>query len=171
VNMQSVQVRLATPEDADGMARVQVDTWRDAYKGIVDPNYLAAMDPSKIAQSYRDRLGLVTTMHRLIACEGDEVMGYCASGLKPDAPYEGDWFMFALYVHPSHQGKGVGYALLAAAQEEGRLRSRTRMVFGVFSANEAAKKFYVRTGSRFIEQGGFELEGVNYDTDYCEYLL
>ena len=92
-------------------------------------------------------------------------------GEKPDVPFVGDWFMYALYVLPSFQGKGVGKALLREAQGEGRRRGASRMVFSVFSANEPSKAFYFATGAKFLQTGEYELGEKFYPTDYCAYGL
>lgn len=167
-------VRHAVPLDAHGIQRTRILTWRQAYWDIVDRDFLTSLDIEDASERARQRmtdelLGIVPPNFRLVAELEGEVVGFCVCGVKPDAPLEGTWFMYALYVHPEHQGKGIGKALLETVKKEGRRRRHSRMTFGVFSDNEASKKFYFAQGARFLEKGDYELDGVAYSTDYCEF--
>ena len=174
--MASFEIRVAQLDDAEGIARARIVTWQDAYRGMVDDDFLDALSVESATEQLRERLISEASqdapgVYRLVAVGEGQVVGFCTCGVKPDVPFEGDWFMYALYVLPSFQGKGVGRALLLRAQEMGRHRGASRMVFGVFSANEPSKTFYVRTGAKFVETGDFELGGKRYPTDYCFYHL
>jgi len=38
-----MRIREASVEDASAIARVAVDTWKTAYRGIIDDNYLNSL--------------------------------------------------------------------------------------------------------------------------------
>lgn len=168
-------LRPAQLEDAPAIARVRILTWQDAYKTIVDPEFLATLDLEKAVASLTERMrqealeGVGT--HRTVVELKGEVVAFCVCGIKPDEPFIGDWFMYALYVLPTVQGMGVGKSLVREAQDEGRRRGATRMVFGVFADNEKSKCFYFGTGATYLETGQYELGGRSYPTDYCQYPL
>lgn len=44
----TAMVRSARVEDAGAIARVNVDTWRTTYPGIVPQDYLDALDPDAL---------------------------------------------------------------------------------------------------------------------------
>ena len=48
-----VSVRPATAGDADAIARVQVETWRAAYRAIVPAAFLAGLDHAERAERWR----------------------------------------------------------------------------------------------------------------------
>jgi GNAT superfamily N-acetyltransferase len=52
-----------------------------------------------------------------------------------------------LYVHPDHQGRGVGGALLAKAKE----RLPSGFTLWVFQQNEQARRFYEANGLRLLQ--------------------
>ena len=51
-----MQIRLAHIDDAEGLARVHVDSWRVAYKGIVPDEHLASLSYEKRAGRWRESL-------------------------------------------------------------------------------------------------------------------
>ncbi|MEI8282567.1 MAG: GNAT family N-acetyltransferase [Armatimonadota bacterium] len=163
-------LRPGTLDDATGIANVQVTTWRDAYATIIDPVFLAGMTVEAFTQAQIDRIQ-TDSGHRTVATIDDKVVGYAVSRAKTDEPFFNDWFLFALYVLPECQGLGIGRALINDTKAEGHKRGFTRLVFGVFSHNEPSKRFYRRNGAVFIEQHGYEIDGKDYPTDYCEILI
>ena len=52
-----MRVRAATPDDVDAIARVHVETWRSAYRGLVPDEYLAGLSPARRADQWRAFLG------------------------------------------------------------------------------------------------------------------
>lgn len=71
-----------------------------------------------------------------VAEAGEAIVGYVA--FKPG------WIMH-LYVHPEHQGAGVGPALLAKALEDGTPRQ-----LWTFQQNARARRFYETRGFRLV---------------------
>ncbi|MFN7635068.1 MAG: hypothetical protein ACK5PI_10215, partial [Acetobacteraceae bacterium] len=51
-----VTVRRAHAADADGIAAIHAEVWRNAYAGILPGAYLARLSPLRLALSYRRAL-------------------------------------------------------------------------------------------------------------------
>lgn len=49
-------VRPPRADDAAALARVHVETWQHAYRGLVPDDYLAALDPVQRTDAWRERL-------------------------------------------------------------------------------------------------------------------
>lgn len=116
-------VRLARTSDVDGIADVNVRSWRQRFTGTLPADVLDAMDPSDLAMVWASGiLNPPTTGHRLlVAVEGSDVVGYAAIGPSqdPDA-VAGTGELLALEVDPDQQRGGHGSRLLAAAVEHAR---------------------------------------------------
>lgn len=169
-------IRPADIADAHGITHVRIHAWQAAYRGILRDEFLDSLSIPEASVALKHRLeeetaGIRPPNCRLVADSSGEVIGFCVCGRKPEPPHEGEWFLYALYVHPNRQGRGVGKSLVEAAKAQGRVAGAARMVFGVFTANEASKRFYFGTGARFLEQGTFEIDERSYPTDYCAYEL
>jgi len=125
-------VRSARDGDAPAIAEVYLASFRG----------LAFLPPVHTDDEIRTwiRTELIPSHEVWVAQEGEEVVGLAA--LAHDV-------LGHLYVHPDHQGRGLGSALLEAVKRE-RPRGFT---FWVFQRNEAARRFYERHGCRMVELG------------------
>ncbi len=81
------------------------------------------------------------------ACRKQEVWVAEADGRVVGFAAIGDGMLDHLYVHPEHQGRGVGSALFRRATESCPRGFR----FWVFQRNEVARAFYERRGAHAVE--------------------
>lgn len=140
-----------------------------AYENILDRDFLAKLNLETTAARYEERFALgVPTDRTTLATLNEMIVGYCVCGHKVDAPCLGEPFMYALYVDPEVQGRGIGTNLLNEALVWARSVGGTRLLFGVFQANTAAIGFYRRHGASVVYSQPYEIDGKSYPTDYCE---
>jgi hypothetical protein len=76
-----VRIRTAGPDDALAIARVHVETWRSAYRGIVSDTYLASLSPVDRARVWRDLVADPTGARFVLVAhdEVDDVIGFAAA--------------------------------------------------------------------------------------------
>jgi ribosomal protein S18 acetylase RimI-like enzyme len=159
-----VKIRAAKADDAPAIARVHVETWRSAYRGIVPEAYLAGLSPAERAAEWRNDLTdwggarFALVVHE----EGDELIGFAAAGPERsgDPKYRSE--LYAIYVLPSHQRCGLGRALVRAVT--GRLvAGGTRsMLLWVLEANAPARRFYETLGGEVVRGQPIEIGGVTF---------
>ena len=79
-------VRTAGPNDLPALGVVQALVWQEAYDGVVPPHVHAAFDPQAFAAAWRDSLRTPPEgVHRLlVACAGEQVIGFAAIGPSQD---------------------------------------------------------------------------------------
>lgn len=123
---------------ADAGAALHIESWRDAYRGLLPDDYLVdgvAEDLNRQWQDARPRPCDV-----VLIAETDEVVGFIAVWCRPDA------FIENLHVRPGVRSGGIGEALMAAAA--GRLMDlgQSSAHLWVFEANARALGFYERLG-------------------------
>ncbi|MDE3031027.1 MAG: GNAT family N-acetyltransferase [Acidobacteriota bacterium] len=150
----SVRVRRATAEDAPALARVFIDSWRGAYRGIVADSIIDALDLEQTT-SWLGQLVAATSAQTLVAeIESGQIVGFTRLGAEPDNPGHGH--VFALYVSPSSSGRGVGRLLLEKALTIlDPLSSRT-VTLWVFEENARARTLYAHAG--FVPDGARRVE-------------
>jgi ribosomal protein S18 acetylase RimI-like enzyme len=116
-----VTVRDARPEDAEAVARVRVESWRDAYAHLLSPEFLAALDPAPEVEYWREAIAnyaAQTALGTFVVAELDAaVRGFAIAG-QP-RPMEGeepprDWQLFLIYQDAALHGTGSGQALIDA---------------------------------------------------------
>ena len=158
----SINIRPATSADAPGVARVQVDTWRTAYRGMVPDSYLDGMSYEDSAERWGR--GLSNPERRGFAFvakdEAGEIVGFAVGGpQRSDVPgYDGQ--LYAIYVLQDQQGKGIGRALAQAIARELLARGMRSMVVWVLTENHPSRRFYESLGGVWLREGEFELDGL-----------
>jgi ribosomal protein S18 acetylase RimI-like enzyme len=141
-----MNVRPATAEDADAIGRVQVETWRAAYRGLMPDDAVAAFDVEERRRMWREGLareprpGSATFVAEL---EG-EVVGFASVGAARDEEDAGE--LYAIYLHPTCWDRGIGRALLERAEESMRSSGFTRAILWVMEGNERGERFYRAAG-------------------------
>jgi ribosomal protein S18 acetylase RimI-like enzyme len=158
-------IREATAEDSAEIARVQVDTWRTTYRGIVPQSFLDEMDYSARARSWRDQLSTADSKIFVAEVEGG-VCGFVCGGRLRNTLAEFDGEIFAIYIEEGAQRRGCGSEMMrrvARAMLEDGLRSAAVWVL----EENPACGFYSRLGGELVGRqritiGGSELVEVAY---------
>jgi GNAT superfamily N-acetyltransferase len=165
-----VTIRTATPLDADAIARVQVASWKVAYKGIVPDEHLDGLDWREWAITRREQLERATDdgVRVHIALLDGSVVGYMAIGPErdsaPSAPPRQE--VYALYLAPDLWGRGIGRELLSRAIAD--VAADMAVVLWVLEGNARGRAFYERQGFRAdgartrIHLGGKDLPELRY---------
>jgi ribosomal protein S18 acetylase RimI-like enzyme len=144
-------VRVATPQDAADIVRINVHGWRLAYAGIVPDDVLAAMDVTARVERYRQRMGQSSQFESLLAQDSGATIGYTSLGPYRIGQHEGVLSrrvgeVVAIYVDPPRWGTGAGRALMDAALARLAARGFSSVRLWVLADNGRARRFYERAG-------------------------
>ena len=154
-------VRPARPEDAGEIARIQLATWRVAYRRMLPKHVLDNLDEAWLGRRWSAAIETPPSgRHRvLVAVEQAEqsyLVGFAASGpadeeaLAPDEPATALGADTAavtdLLVEPRWGRRGHGSRLLAACVDLWREDGFDRAVTWAFEADEATRAFLAGTG-------------------------
>ena len=120
-----VSVRPAVPADAAEVARVQGETWRAAFQGVLPAAVLDGWDPAAATDAWTAAVTTPPTPAHgvLVALDGDRVVGFAAYGppeLGPDErpdPAGPTTELAVLLVEPRWGRRGHGSRLLAAVAD------------------------------------------------------
>ncbi len=108
-----IKVRIAREIDFHDIAQVYIETWRDSYAGTLPDRVLIDMKKEKLVVSFSQTLQHHSEV--LVVAEDikEGIVGMGSAGRNRDrrSRYLGE--VYTLYVHPSHQNKGVGKMLLS----------------------------------------------------------
>ncbi len=153
-------IRPGTAADAEGVARVHVETWQAAYAHALPSEQLEALSLEEAVERHR------RWPPELVAEQDGEIVGFVSVGASRDPGTDGE--LFAIYVHPEHWGTGVGRALLDAGEEELRRLGHNEAILWVLEDNPRARRFYEIAGwsadgaAREIHIFGFDVDEVRY---------
>jgi ribosomal protein S18 acetylase RimI-like enzyme len=173
----TVSVRPAHKDDAAAIARVQVDTSRLAYRDVLAPSLLSGLTYEGRETVWAELLGRHDQW--VLVAEDECIVGFVNAGRNrgPDAQYTSE--IYALYVLPESQGKGVGTSLLGAAAAR-LIREGHRSVCLETLRNSRARPFYDRragvvVGETSATRDGHTVDKVTYGwldlTALCARLL
>ncbi len=160
-----IRLRRATADDADALALVHVQAWREAYVGLVPDNVLAELDPARRAAMWRE--GMARTAMLQLAEQDDAIIGFGSSRRQtdPSSPYSGE--IGALYVLRHAQRQGTGRRLMAAMARDLLDAGHVAASLWVLEGNATARRFYAALGGQEIarceqQHEGFAAVGIAY---------
>jgi GNAT superfamily N-acetyltransferase len=143
-----ISVRRAVPADARDVSRMQVRSWRRAYRGLLAQDYLDALEPDAWVDRYTfGRMGFGQPFTQ-VAVDGPTVCGMVTTGLCRDDDLSNFGELIAIYVDPPYQRAGVGRLLMTAARTRLRRVGVTTAALWVLDGNAHARRFYERDGWR-----------------------
>ena len=161
--MSQVTIREARESDADRLALIGSATFLETFAGILGGSAIVEHCKHRHSADFYSSALRSGCRAFLAEMEPDAApVGFLLLG-PPDLPgaTDGDLELKRIYLLSSLHGSGNGAALLetavAAAQ---RFR---RLVLGVFSGNDRARRFYERQGFVPIAMRKFDVGGVGYD--------
>lgn len=134
----------AGPGDADALAKVHVDSWRQTYPGLLPQTWLDAMSVGLHARRWRLQLTREGPPDVVLAAEGrGGLIGYCAGAVTGSQAE-----VYTLYLVRSAQRQGLGRKLLTSTARVLAARGATSLSLWVLNGNTPAEAFYARLGGR-----------------------
>ena len=147
-----MQVRCATIDDAGGLARVQVDSYRSAYAGMWPEAVLDGLSYGEQEQDWRDWMRSNPDDLIYVAELGSgEVVGYALARPGPTEILGYDSELIALHVLAPYERQGVGRSLVAAVARALQSRGSQSLMLGVLKENRA-RGFYERLGGQLLAE-------------------
>ena len=144
-------IRVARPGDASDIARVEIETWRDAYPTLLPGAYLV----HNLGARSRWQQWLQGGVRNVLVAESAprRIVAYATWGLaswhraRPGCPAAGQ--LYELYVHTDHREKGIGRRLCAEIARRMASRSMRFLYVEVLEGNPN-RFFYEALGARLV---------------------
>jgi ribosomal protein S18 acetylase RimI-like enzyme len=163
--MSEITIRPARPGDARGIARLDVETWRATYAGVLSTAYLVGLSKRRREAGWR---GVILREARDVRVAVDSTgaivgFGSCGSN-REDRAYTGE--VFTLYVAPDWQNQGIGRRLLIALFRRLVATGRRSAILWVLRDNPS-RFFYERLGAHQVSRkplavAGAAIEAIAY---------
>jgi len=110
------QIREGKREDAGGIARVHVKSWRETYRGLLPQSILDGLSENERDKQWRKILIEKKSRESLRVLEhGPQVVGFYHCGPARETTTGCDGEIFAIYLLAAFQKQGFGRRLLEAA--------------------------------------------------------
>jgi ribosomal protein S18 acetylase RimI-like enzyme len=172
-----MQIRPAASSDARDVARVHVDTWRAAYRGLVPEEYLQSLSEDTREQMWRETIARGTPELWVAAIES-RIVGWTAFGPCRDPGAEAaTGELWAIYVEPLYWMQGIGRELWLVTRRRLMERGYSSATLRVLSGNAKAIRFYCVAGfapdpesEKEISIGGVSLREIRYGMEFAAQL-
>jgi GNAT superfamily N-acetyltransferase len=163
--MGQTMIRVARPGDARGIARLDVETWRTTYAGVLSTSYLVGLSERRRELGWRGVILHEPRDVRIAVEAGGAVIGFGSCGPnRGDRSFSGE--VFTLYVAPDWQNQGIGRRLLITLFRRLVAVVRRSAIVWVLRDNPS-RFFYERLGGHQASRkplavGGSTVEAIAY---------
>jgi GNAT superfamily N-acetyltransferase len=160
----SIVIRPARAGDAEAIARVRVDSWRETYHGMIPQGYLDAMKLEESRALWEKVLTAGSTAVSVFVAEcGAEIVGFGSGNMLAEPKHGFDAELSAVYVRREFQRAGIGRRLVAetAAALSQRDRGASGLIVWVIAGNKGARAFFERMGGELVVEQAFQWDGMD----------
>jgi diamine N-acetyltransferase len=165
----SIIYRAPQPEEAEALALLSCDTFREAFAHIYSDNDLALFEAAVYAPEVIKAEMANPDRRYLVAFDAGKMVGYCKIGFDKSLDY--DWGdrkiveLKQLYVFASHHGGGVAQRLTDWAVTEAKAVGADSLLLSVYSDNPRGQRFYQKNGFAHVANTYF-MVGNQRDDEY-----
>lgn len=171
--MSNIIVRQAQIEDAEGIAKVHVLSWKKTYSGLIPQQMLDDLDINKSKErwekSFNENNPDITV---IVAIKNSKVVGWASYGKNRDEDVTKDTGEIrGIYAHPEYLGIGVGSKMMDYALEKLKEQGYKKASLWVLTTNQNARNWYGKKGWRnegkikLDKRGDHELHETRYIKD------
>ena len=164
--------RLATIEDIPGIIKVNVDTWRTAYRSIFPPEFLKNLSYEEKELRWRERFENSERKIFIYIAEdvSKGIIGFCTGSLEQSdhtlkipgiGKYIGE--LIAIYILKEYQRKHIGITLVKMTVERLLESNINSMIVWVLKDSPTCK-FYEIFGGKYVGEKMLEYGGSEYIT-------
>jgi ribosomal protein S18 acetylase RimI-like enzyme len=163
--MSGITIRPARPGDARGIARLDIETWRATYAGVLSTAYLVGLSERHREAGWRAVILREPRDVRVAVGSNGAILGFGSCGPnRADRSFNGE--VFTLYVAPDWQNQGIGRRLLIALFRRLVASGRRSAILWVLRDNPS-RFFYERLGAQQVSRkpiavGGTTIEAIAY---------
>jgi GNAT superfamily N-acetyltransferase len=152
-------IRRANAADALAIARIHIDTRREAYRNVLHEVALASMECDEFVALWSARLTGASDI-RVAGTQAGDAIAFSSAGAARDSLTGYQSELYALYVRPEYHGQGAGSALLGASIQSARSLSEHLYVWTL--ADGPAVPFYLHLGGIQIATRDILIHNVTY---------
>lgn len=151
-------IRTANSDDIKQIADIKIRGWQQAYKSIIDINYLNNMTIESQIDNYSNHYDL----NNIVVAETDnKIVGFCRFCFIQNSDI--DCEIREIYVEPTLKRTGIGSMLFDYTKSLLKSKGNKMLTVGVFTDNSNARRFYEKMGGKISENKTMVIENVPYN--------
>jgi GNAT superfamily N-acetyltransferase len=159
----TMKIRPAVLADAPSIARSHLASWRATYAGIVPQAYLDSLNESQFTEQWRTWITTETSATICVAEVDGILCGFASAGPLRNSVSSYDGELYAIYLLPEMQRKGIGRALFTHIAGLLAARKLNHMLLWSLRDNPSTG-FYERMGGAIVADDTCEIGGETLPT-------
>jgi ribosomal protein S18 acetylase RimI-like enzyme len=161
----TIRIRDAVAADAEGIARVHVQGWRESYKDFLRPEALAGLSVEERLRMWQEAFAKPDPQARTLVAEaGGEIAGFARGGpvrAENVALLGAETEIYAIYLLDKVKRQGIGRRLMQGVFDHLARQGFHSVGLWVLRDNLAARRFYESLGGTPGREQAFDLRGDN----------
>ena len=145
-----MNIRKATLQDAAGIAKVHVDSWRTTYKGIIPQNFLDSLSYEKRTKLWQTNIENPNYVVFVAENDNGEIIGFVDGSTRETNQEPNASDLTSIYLLELYQGTGVGKQLLKAIMQSFKERDFQTIYVDVLAENNT-RHFYEYYGAEYVK--------------------
>lgn len=168
-----MRIRKATINDAEGIAKVHVDSWRTTYKGIIPDDFLSKLSYKKRTDVWIKNIENEDNFVVLAENPEGQIVGFADCGKRETVPNSGD--LTSIYILKEYHGRGLGKELLRQLFLHFKFLGYQNIYVDVLEDNKT-RYFYELYGAKLCDStqiiiGGKVLNELTYEWDNIDEVI
>ncbi|GAQ18485.1 GNAT family acetyltransferase [Oceanobacillus picturae] len=157
-----MNIRKAILSDAEGIAKVHVDSWKSTYKNIIPDDFLKKLSYDQRTDLWNRNISKKGIYVFVAENNEGEIIGFADCGKRENnyVPNSGD--LTSIYLLEEYQGKGVGKQLLKQLFLKFEELGLERIFVEVLKGNKT-RYFYEYYGASLLKSEKITIAGAELD--------
>ncbi|MEK4425348.1 GNAT family N-acetyltransferase [Solibacillus sp. FSL K6-1523] len=143
-------IRKATMQDAQGIAKVHVDSWRTTYKGILPSSFLDNLSYVKREELWRNNIAVEKNVVLVAENEKGEIVGFADGATRETNLVPNASDLTTIYLLEQYQGRGIGKKLLKEMMLSFKERQFQTIYVDVLADNKT-RYYYEYYGAEYVK--------------------
>lgn len=143
-------IRKATLNDAPGIAKVHVDSWRTTYKGIIQDDFLKSLSYEKRTELWKKNI--TKENNYVVVAESNEgqIVGFADAWKRETNVVESSSDLTSIYLLEEYQGQGIGKKLFKELFVHFKQLGYRKIFVEVLEENKT-RYFYEYYGAKLVK--------------------
>ncbi|ATP42408.1 GNAT family N-acetyltransferase [Solibacillus sp. R5-41] len=145
-----MNIRKATLQDAQGIAKVHVDSWRTTYKGILPQFFLDNLSYDNREVLWKKNIAVEKNVVLVAENVQGEIIGFADGSTRETNLVANASDLTTIYLLEQYQGQGIGKKLLKEMMESFKERQFQTIYVDVLADNKT-RYFYENYGAEYVK--------------------
>ena len=153
-----MKIRKAVLEDAEGIAKVHVDSWRTTYKEIIPSSYLNNLSYAQRTEMWKKNISKEENYVVVAEEKNGQIIGFADSWKRKNNTTENSGDLTSIYLLEEYQGKGIGKMLLNELFNHYKEMGYEKIFVEVLEDNKT-RYFYEHYGAKLVDTSQIKIGG------------